>query len=269
MVKVCARLMVPAAVALAALAVALSAPVPAFADNALNYDGTIGTAGVGMTLYTKDVNTSLLPAQKVVGKYFYNQYLRDIKLEGETDGNRGITLYELNSDGSKVAVMKGKFPETDPAGNVGRSKLESEVFQGTWCKMNGEGSLPLALRMRSSTVVSAPGGAEYSVAGVDDATVFETKVQKFRTAVINGDRKVVASQLSYPVLTEINGKRRSIANSAELLKNYDQIFTPSYIDAIKKSVPHNMFARYDGVMLGERGEVWFDADGKVKTLNTN
>jgi hypothetical protein len=243
----------------------LAAISSAYAENALNYDGKLGTTGIGMTLYTKE-SKDLLGAEHVVGKYFYNQYLKDIKIEGETDGKRGITLYEYDDKGNKVAVIKGSFPEKDPEGQFGASKLGSEVLIGTWSRLNGDNSLPFAVRMNGTTL-SSPDGDSYSVAGVKDPIVFESKVRKFRSAVISGDRKMVAAQIRYPVLTSIKGKKLKIASSTQLLQNYAAIFTPRYVESIKKAVPHNMFCRYDGVMLGQVGEVWFDADGKVKTLN--
>ena len=32
-------------------------------------------------------------------------------------------------------------------------------------------------------------------------------------------------------------------------------------------MPRDMLARYDGIMLGDRGEVWFDDTGRVVGLN--
>jgi hypothetical protein len=120
--------------------------------------------------------------------------------------------------------------------------------------------------MTASTVATDDGNP-YSVAGVDNAQSFEQKVQKFKTAVLSNDRKTVAAMMKYPLLASVKNKPRKILNASELLIKYDSIFTPKYIENIKRSVPHNMFARYDGVSLGDAGDVWFDSDGKVKTLN--
>ena len=73
--------------------------------------------------------------------------------------------------------------------------------------------------------------------------------------------------IKYPVVVAMKGKSRTIRNANELVDKYDSIFTAKYIASIKEAVPHNMFARYDGVKFGASGEVWFDSTGKVKTLN--
>jgi hypothetical protein len=106
----------------------------------------------------------------------------------------------------------------------------------------------------------------YINAGVQDDKALESKVRAFRSAVIAGDKKSVSTMINYPITITLDGKHRDLANAAELLKTYDLIFSTKFIKAIKDAVPHNMFVRYDGVMLGN-GEAWFDADGKVKALN--
>jgi hypothetical protein len=237
----------------------------AIADSALSYEGTVGTAGIGMTLYVSNGLADLLNCSHVSGKYFYNQFMKDIKIEGDTDGKRGIVLYEYDPNGKRVAVIKGTLPDKDPGG-IGTEQLKGEVMTGTWSSIDGGKTLPVSLRMSASTVASADGNP-YSVAGVDDAETFEQKVKRFKNAVLNNDRKTVASMMHYPVLASVKTRPRKIHNADELLSNYDTIFTPKYLELIKRAIPHNMFARYDGVMLGDSGEVWFDADGKVKTLN--
>jgi len=57
-----------------------------------------------------------------------------------------------------------------------------------------------------------------------------------------------------------------IRNSQELISQYDAIFTPAYRNLIADGIPHNMFVRDQGIMLGG-GEAWFGPNGKVKALN--
>jgi len=239
---------------------------PVLAGSEVSYEGTVGTAGIGMTLYAPDKSSDFLKSGNVAGKYFYSKYLKDIKLDGTTDGNRGIILYEYDAEGKKIAVIKATFPEKDPGGTFGTSKLTSEVITGTWSSLQGDSTFPLSLRMTGATV-GAPEDNPYSAAGVEDAKSFERSVQKFRNAVIGNDRKTVASMIKYPVFARLNNKQQEIHNAKELLANYETIFSKKYTKLIKQAVPHNMFARYDGVMLGSSGEVWFDATGKVETLN--
>jgi hypothetical protein len=72
--------------------------------------------------------------------------------------------------------------------------------------------------------------------------------------------------VSYPIETSVNGKRTKIANAKALLAHYDGIFTSAFRATIAADFTRLMFARDQGVMMGG-GEVWFDATGKVISLN--
>jgi hypothetical protein len=230
------------------------------------YEGTIGSAKVKFTIVSEA--TSLaggLPPGPLKGEYFYVSYLTDIPLEGEVGDDRSVTIYELGENNKRTAVIKGQFPETDPQHHfANKAKLESEVITGTWSRLDGSGTLPVYLCSQSDTFADME--HRYINAGVQDDKALETKVRAFRSAVISGDKTSVSAMISYPITITLDGRHRELENATELLKNYDHIFSAKFIKAIKNAVPHNMFVRYDGVMLGD-GEVWFDSDGKVKSLN--
>ena len=59
---------------------------------------------------------------------------------------------------------------------------------------------------------------------------------------------------------------RRLRTPAERVAHYDAIFSDVCRAAIAQALPRNMFVRDQGVMLG-KGEVWFNADGKVIALN--
>jgi len=71
---------------------------------------------------------------------------------------------------------------------------------------------------------------------------------------------------SYFYKRSLKDKRAKAANEQEFLKNYDRIFSPKFVSRIRAAVPHNMFARDQGIMLAD-GAVWFDDKGKVFALN--
>lgn len=231
-----------------------------------DYVGTIGKRDIGMTLFTNDDPKQLMSQVKLSGYYFYNQNPRDINLEVECDGKRHISLYELNPSGQRVALFKGTFPEKDPKGRFGKSKLNGEVIIGEWSPLNGSDKQPFYLR-ETGGVGAGPGENRYAVAGVQDAATLEVQVRKFKDAVLTKNKAVVASFIKYPIWVTFNDQAKEMRNKAEFLKNYDRIFTPRYVAAIGKAVPHNMFVKVEGVMLGSNGEVWFSANGKVQTLN--
>jgi hypothetical protein len=238
----------------------------AFAERLSEYEGTIGSAKVKVTIVSQA--TTLiggLPSGPLKGEYFYVSFLKDIPIEGEIGSDRSITIYELGENNKRIAVIKGQFPETDPQHHfLTKSKLESEVITGTWSRLDGSGTLPVYLCSAADTFSDMD--HRYINAGVQDDKALESKVRAFRSAVIAGEKKSVSTMINYPITITVDGKHRDLANAAELLKNYDRVFSAKFVKAIKDAVPHNMFVRYDGVMLGQ-GEVWFDADGKVKSLN--
>jgi hypothetical protein len=105
--------------------VALTIGTSAFAERLSEYEGTIGSAKVKVTIVSQA--TTLiggLPPGPIKGEYFYVSYLKDIPIEGEIGTDRSITIYELGENNKKTAVIKGQFPETDPQHHfASKSKL--------------------------------------------------------------------------------------------------------------------------------------------------
>jgi hypothetical protein len=112
------------------------------------------------------------------------------------------------------------------------------------------------------------GKGRYFDAGIEDAEAFEKIVQQFRKAVISRNQQVVADLIDYPIGVTIAGKKRALTGPADVTANYDRIFSQSCVKAIRESVPHNMFAKIDGVMF-DGGVIWFGVDGKVIAINCN
>jgi hypothetical protein len=229
-----------------------------------DYTGTIGKKAVGLTFGADP------PGKKAGGNscgyYFYDDFLKDILLESDKDEHGQALLYELDGKGERAAVFKCTFPETDPHGHFGKSKLKDhEVIVGTWSRLDGSGSLPFYLQMSGG--VGAEGEKRYTVAGVNDDIAFEARVRKWRSAVLAGNKQIVASMISYPISVGTKGKTIKLKNAAQLVRNYSDVFTQKRVDIIRSTVPHNMFVRYDGVMLGDTGQIWFNADAKVIAIN--
>ena len=66
----------------------------------------------------------------------------------------------------------------------------------------------------------------------------------------------MASMVAYPLNVQIGRKNVKIKNKKSFIRNYDQIFYRSFYERIKEAVPHNMFTKSSGVMLGDKGEIW-------------
>lgn len=218
----------------------------------MDFEGTLGKQPIGLSFEAPSVMGSLPPGP-VRGVYFYKRYLKDIPLEGDLDSKGNIVLYELDSKHQKTALIKGVL------------NSQEENLTGTWSKLDGTGALPLSAHSGSMS-----GGTleqRYLVAGVEMSNdAFESKVKTFLSAVAANDKLAVASAVAFPLNANHGNSHRVFKNRAQFLANYDQIFTARFRAVLKDCVPHNMFARDQGVMLGT-GQVWFNEIGKAYTLN--
>ena len=108
----------------------------------------------------------------------------------------------------------------------------------------------------------------YSNAGVEMSDqAFDKKVGKFRDDVLNGRKSAVSAAIAYPAKAYVSKQTFNLRSSADLIRNYDKIFSPRMIQAIRAANTHDLFSRDQGVMLGN-GEVWFNEQAKVKAINS-
>jgi hypothetical protein len=130
-------------------------------------------------------------------------------------------------------------------------------------------SSPAAAKELASNSDALVGQAnhQYANAGVimTDAQ-FDQKVAAFRDDVLHGRKSRVAAAVAYPALAGVGHKRILLRNASALMRHYNEIFSPAMIESIRQAKTHDLFSRDQGVMLGN-GQVWFNADGKVETLN--
>jgi len=222
-----------------------------------NYDGTIGEKSrVRVTLTESN--------GELAGVYFYSTQLKDIRIRGRiVDGTRTV-LEEMDSSGRITARFEGDFPGRDPRGGFGKEKLNCEVIVGSWHKIDAAQALPVYLSLENAT--SGTLTNRYAVAGAKDDALIHRRAYQFREAVTKQDKTTVASLIDYPIEVRLAGVRKTIRGPKELIAQYDAIFSNVYREAIATALPRNMFARDQGIMLGN-GEVWFGANGKVIALN--
>ncbi|HEY9279613.1 MAG TPA: hypothetical protein VIP51_06015 [Eoetvoesiella sp.] len=84
---------------------------------------------------------------------------------------------------------------------------------------------------------------------------YRTFLEKFKEAVVSGDKKKVATMIHYP-LNVFAQKASKIRSRKELLSKYDKVFTKDIIAAVQRQHYADLFVRDQGVMIGD-GEVWF------------
>jgi hypothetical protein len=217
-----------------------------------DFEGTVGTAKIGLTLVSKEIS-GFERGDNVGCSYFYVSQLKDIKLNCSIDIAGNFVFKELDEKGKVRAVFKGKF-----------LKNEQGMAEGTWTRTGGTRSLPF--RMRQQQGVSSEDGNRYSQIDAADGTKFEDQVRDFRASVLKGEKQKVAAQIRYPISVTVNGKRVKVRNKAAMLQYYDRVFDKGFVMALDKTVPHNMFCKYTGAMLGN-GVVWFWGDGRVIGIN--
>ena len=207
-------------------------------------DGTLGPARIGMTLVVDSAGAF----QR--GHYYYARYLKDIQLTGSVEN--GKLVLRGPDGGTFTLAFKGNGSENGQPLN-----FENSVgLDGNWT--NGTKSLPVTLGFNFVTV--ANGSRWYEQVTDESDAAFEARVQDFRRAVLNGNRAAAARYVDFPLRVNFNRKSRIVRSAAQLAAQWDSIFTPQCLNALKKSIPHEMFVRNGQAMLGD-GVAWFGAKG--------
>ncbi|MBN2005476.1 MAG: hypothetical protein JXA21_19110 [Anaerolineae bacterium] len=217
-----------------------------------NYVGTLGDETLGMTL--------IYSSHYISGTYFCRSDLIDYRLDGCLGEGRSIVIQAYDANGAVIANLNAEFAEFDSMDR----KLQRELIVGEWRDMNTSKTISISLKL--DNVTSGPLDHRYAGAGAESDQVVEQGAQAFWQAVVQDDRNQVVSVIVFPVWVTINGERMALATADEFLDHYDEVFTDVFRENIRKAIPHNMFANWQGIMLGN-GEIWFDADGKVVVIN--
>jgi hypothetical protein len=217
-----------------------------------DFEGTLGPEKIGFTLVT-DKREEFPRDTDLDCSYFHVEDLIDIALRCNIAKDGSLTFEERDANGKVVAVFKGRL-----------LKNEIDEPQGDYSKTGAGPSIAFKLRMVQETALE--NGRRYSMIEAADDAVFEQRVRDFRLAVLQGDKRKAVSCIKFPIPVYLAKKSVKIKNKASFLRVYDRIFTREFVEEIRATVPHNMFHRDMGAMLGH-GSVWFWGDGKVIGLN--
>ena len=118
-----------------------------------------------------------------------------------------------------------------------------------------------------SPALQAAPASPYAVAGIENAAEFEKVFAALQKVVAVNDRSKVADLVLYPLRVngwtdDVKGKGSvQFGTKAELLDNYDEIFTLQVREAIVGQKVAELFVNWQGVMVG-KGEVWLSASDK-------
>ena len=100
-----------------------------------------------------------------------------------------------------------------------------------------------------------------AVAGIEDPQATKDFIAKMREAASAGDKETIASLVRYPFTTYDAGEPIDTYETAsDLLANYEQVVTPDVIEAMAAARYADLFANYQGAMIGN-GAVWFSQFG--------
>jgi hypothetical protein len=201
---------------------------------------------------------------KLEGRYANASSLSDTYLTGKLENKSRLHLTEFDAGGMPRATFEGDFTANDDVNRQRGAASSCEVISGQWKDLRNGRSVPFELALAS--IQSGKIDHLYGVAGVSDDDTLNRAATQFRKGVLDDRRDVVAQSMRYPLRVSLHGKTLMLRNPKSLLARYNEIFTDAYVRTIGAAVPRLMFARDQGVMLGE-GAVWFDASGRVIALN--
>jgi hypothetical protein len=91
-----------------------------------------------------------------------------------------------------------------------------------------------------------------------NAKRYETSINAFQQAVATGSTEDVAAFIRYPLRVAIDGRKAVIRSPKTFVERYDEIMTPTIVDAIKGQDYGDLFVNDQGVMFGN-GQAWLNA----------
>lgn len=123
-------------------------------------------------------------------------------------------------------------------------------------------SVDIALSTSAEESAAAKAVTErIETAGITDAQATKDFIARMREAAIAGDHETIASLVNYPFVTYDAGEPTNTYETAsDLLADYEQVVTPSVIEAMAEAQYADLFVNYQGAMIGD-GAVWFSQFG--------
>ena len=110
----------------------------------------------------------------------------------------------------------------------------------------------------------------YAVAGISNPAQVTQFVVRLKQAMTADDHAAIAAMVKYPLTVYSSaGRPATYRNAAALSANYTRVFTPEVKAAVAAAKPDDLFARDQGVMIGN-GEIWMnEVGGSMKIITVN
>ena len=116
--------------------------------------------------------------------------------------------------------------------------------------------IAIALSLAVLAMASPVRAQRFMFTGVTDGEVLAF-FGKLQSAVNAGNKSAVAAMVNYPLRVNTRkGPKLVVANSADLVRQYDAVFTPAIRQAIAAEKPARLVGSHDGAGIGA-GLVWF------------
>lgn len=197
-----------------------------------------------MTLYRAANN-------QIRGAYYYEKYEKRIELAGIIKDNGDVVLAETNAEGEKNGEFRGKVDQDG----------DNWTFKGKWRNTGGSKKLNFSAKGFKGVQFPMEYGHRYEASGtgLHDAQV-ENFAYDFKKAILIGeiDRIWDLSGGEFRVNGMVDGKPEAVLwiKSREDFENaYDDVFSPDVIQRLREAEPFMLFARDQGIMMGN-GVIW-------------
>lgn len=226
-------------------------------------------AGTKVTAVTGEVHSQPLKIQTKQGKDIYL-----LTYEGEgywTVWQDGKVLDGVEQNWTTDLTPKSdwwiqvKVPNSATQGWTKESKNFEDPYgcEGPDAKSDAKsdtdtGKIPVSKEEPATSTSVFPASSlvcNLSVTGIEDKAAFIKFFSELKTAVAAKDQQAIANLVAYPLKVNADPKRFTVKDSAELKKNFKNIFTKNVTDAVVSQDIGNLFCRDQGVMIGS-GQVW-------------
>jgi hypothetical protein len=110
----------------------------------------------------------------------------------------------------------------------------------------------------------------YAAAGISNPAHVTQFLARLKQAVVADNHGSVAAMVNYPLTVNSSGGRSmTYRNAAALSADYPRVFTPEVKAAVAAAKADDLFARDQGVMIGN-GEIWMkEIRGSMKIITVN
>ena len=128
----------------------------------------------------------------------------------------------------------------------------------------------LALIALLVTAGSATAENPYAAAGISNPAHVTQFLARLKQAIATDNRAAVAAMVNYPLTVYASGGASvTYRDAAALRARYAQVFTPEVRAAVAAAKADDLFARDQGVMIGN-GEIWMnEVQGSMKIITVN